>query len=34
VIAAIEELSTDIELVIVHHTDCGMARLDGKLGEH
>jgi carbonic anhydrase len=26
-IAGIEDLSTDVELVIVHHTDCGLSRL-------
>lgn len=29
-IAGIEELSTDVELVIVQHTDCGLSRLGAE----
>ncbi|MGA8744287.1 MAG: carbonic anhydrase [Solirubrobacterales bacterium] len=32
VVAAVEGLDPGFELIVMHHTDCGMSRLDG--GEH
>lgn len=31
-VAAIENMSTDFQIVVMHHTDCGLSRLAG--GEH